>query len=248
MWNNYTFIAELVGTFVLAFGVSGILLATRLKSFTLKGTAAHIFTAAGIALSLLAAVAVGGVFADAGKATWAAHTHGWVNPAVAIMALVGNAGDSAVANDVLPGIVGEIIGAIVAVGLVCLASKLVNEPKVVSIEAKFEVKNSIIGEVLGSALFLGGVAVAVFYGGQHGSYVLAGLIVSVSILAAILGFGHKFALLLNPAVAIAMFISDTVASKAKNIKFNAANMGMSMATNLAVAASIGGVVYGLSQM
>lgn len=246
MWNNYTFIAEMLGTFVLALGVSGVLLATRLKTFGLKGTSAHIFTAMGIALSLFAAVAVGGVLVNnAHTANFKGHVHGWVNPAVAIMALVGDFGGNK--NEVLPAITGEILGALVGVMLVCVASKLVKEPKVVEIEAKYNVTNSIVGEILGSALFLGGVAVAVFYGGA-GSFIEASLIVAVSIAAAILGFGHKFALSLNPAMAIAMFISDTVASKGKNWKFNLANNSISMATNLVVSAVIGGVAYGLIAM
>lgn len=241
MWNNYSFVSELLGTLVLALGVSGILLATRLKAFGLKGTSAHIFTAMGIALSLFAAVMVAGM---APAAAWIGKTHGFANPAVALMHAIGNNNF----NFILPSVAGEILGAMVGVMLVCVASKLVGEPKVVEIEAKYNVKNSIVGEVLGSALFIGGVAVAVFYNNYAGNVGIAALVVSVSIAAAILGFGHKFALSLNPAMAIAMFISDTVASKGKNWKFNLANNSISMATNLVVSAAIGGVAYGLIAM
>lgn len=63
-------------------------------------------------------------------------------------------------HDILPGIVGELAGGIAAVLVAFVGNKLLGCEKPVSQVASINVKESFLGEIPGSVIFLGGVAIA----------------------------------------------------------------------------------------
>ena len=233
MWNNFTFVAELLGTFVLVFGV----IATVKSSKRFEGTTKSIFTALGVGTSLMLAVYVGSMSFGG----FTGHTFGFVNPAVAVMHAAGNA----TADHLLPSLAGEFLGGLLAAVIGwTLWTVLAGDTDEAAADVELDVKNSIVGEIIGSAIFLGGVAIAVFYGGSGNLY---GFIVGASVALALATAGNKFGLVLNPAAGISMFVFDALESKAFKVN-SMLNFLMGAATNVAVGAAIGGTVYGLSQM
>lgn len=239
MWNNYTLVAEMLGAFVLVFGVLATIKTANAKTFNLTGVAKNLFVALGVAISLMLAVYLGEMKFTQG---FSRKTQGWINPAVALMV-------STAAKDFdyfFPAIVGELIGgfAAILIGWMIFSVTKVEQNPVV-LPAKIEIKKSLLGEIAGSSIFLGGIAIAAI-SGALGSANFSGLIVGFSVFVALATFGNNFALLLNPMVGISLMIGDAF-NKGVN-KVYAANFALSLVANLSVAAVIGGVYYGLSQM
>lgn len=229
-------VAELLGSFVLVFGVLATIKASSAKTFNLTGTAKNVFVALGVALSLMAAVYVSGLHPTQG---FVGKAHGWANPAVALMASIGTNNY----DHILPAIAGELIGGLVALAIYLGAEMLMGCEKPTQNVATFAAKESFFGEVSGSIIFLGGVAIAVFCGLD---YSLSGMVVGLSIFASLILVGWRFALLLNPMVGLVLHVK-TIAQKQFQVA-DLKNYGVSLVANLSVAAAIGAVYYGLAQM
>lgn len=226
-------VAELLGSFVLVFGVLATIKASSAKTFNLTGTAKNVFVALGVALSLMAAVYV------AETSFFGTNARGYVNPAVALMDAIGH-------NEwkfFAPALVGEIIGGLVALLVVLVADKIMRCEKPSQNVATFAAKESFFGEVAGSIIFIGGVAIAVF-ANINGNF--SGLIVGLSIFASLILVGWRFALLLNPMVGLVLIVKTAVQKQFQIADLK--NYGVSLVGNLSVAAAIGAVYYGLSQM
>ena len=235
MWNNEIFVAELIGTFVLAFGIGAILYYTKSKVFTLKGSSANIFTAVSIGIILIIAI-----YASVGiEKTWHGQGHGFVNPAAAVMWAVGENDFSIIGESIVGELIGAFIGFVVAKGLIHLAA---NDKTVWSInveeDAKVDWRGSIFGEILGSSIFYAGMAAAVF----GAAVALGPVFVGLGIMAAILILGQRFALMLNPAIGIVAYLDNF-----KNLKAsNASNVAMKAVSDLVVAGSVGAVYFAVS--
>lgn len=161
------------------FGVLATIKASSAKTFSLQGAAKNIFVAAGVALSLMAAVYV----AELNFGKFAGHTYGYANPAVALMHAISS-------NDFhhfLPAIVGEFIGGIVAVLVAFGGNKLMGCEKPAQSVVEFKAKESFFGEIPGAIIFLGGVAIATSTGALNAN--LSGIIVGLSIFAALILVG-----------------------------------------------------------
>ncbi len=228
MWNTSTFVMELLGTLILSFGIYSTIKVSSLKSFSFKGTTRNIFIALGIALSYVIAVYVAAN--KTGK--------GFVNPATALMASIRGSDYSSL----LPAIAGEFAGAFIGVILALLLFRAAKVEKVKYEFTQMKFTVNFHSEMLGSIIFLTGVVASI---SSTEAQSFSGVIVGLSAFAAMLIFGHKFVLLLNPATGLAITLGQLIENKFVGAKAAFINYAIAIFANLAVAASIGGIAYSL---
>ncbi|NQZ66058.1 MAG: aquaporin [Mycoplasmatales bacterium] len=234
MWNTELFIAEMIGTLILAFGISGVLYFTKSKSYTLTGFSSSIFKAFAIGGTLMIAV-----YTAANLERIQINTaHGYVNPAAALMDAIGKSDYSLV----LSAISGELIGAILGFTIIKILVFLSTNDKEIfkinlSKNEKLDWKGSIFGEILGTIIFFSSIAIAVFGGTS-----IPGIVVGLGLIVTLVIFGDRFALMLNPAIGFTAFL-ESFFIKIKNISTNEiGNTLMKISTDMAMASSIGAVV------
>ena len=246
MWNTTLFLAELLGTFVLVFGVVATLHATSKTKFS--GMKLRLVQGVGISLSLTlgvyAAIALGKM-GNYGKAP------GFVNPAVALMHAIGNNNYDLLLSSITGEIIGAILGGVSMFFILCITSTAEQKNGVRSI-FKVEDENvtlkstgkNVIGEIASSAIFLGGVAATAVFGSAGN---IGPLMVGISLFLAIIILGHRFGQLFNPAAGLAMGIMAIAVGKSK-IKVVVANYVAQLIGITAIAAAIGGTYYGFSTL
>ena len=231
MWNNYSFVSEILGTFILVFGV---IASNKTKDkLGLKGYVGGVFTAVTVGIALMLAVYTAEINFNGFKG----NTHGFVNPAVALMHAIGNSNY----DYLLPSVAGEIVGGFAAVGLVYM----ITLPKVQPIaQDVIDVKGSEIREIIGSTIFLGGVAIAVFSGIPAA---LTGIVVGISATLALITVGNSKGALLNPAVGVSLLFQSLLETRNITVAQQVGYM-VPLKVNVAIAAAIGGTYLGLLAM
>jgi len=228
MWNTNIFVMGLLGTLILSFGIYSTIKVSSLKSFSFKGTTRKLFIALGIALSYVIAV-----YVAVSKTTAKA----FVNPATVLMASI----QGGSYNELLPNIAGEFTGAIIGVVLALLLFRAAKVEKVKYEFTQMKFTVNFHNEMMGSIIFLTGVIVSI----SSIDYQFSGVIIGLSAFIAMLIFGHKFVLLLNPATGLAITLGQLIENKFVGAKAAFINYAIAIFANLAVAASIGGIAYSL---
>lgn len=231
MWNWGTFGAEMLGT---AFLVAGILsIGIIIKKYKLANFGEFIFGALFAATTLVGAVAIGESKINGGGG------FGFVNPGVAFMYSIAHNNF----NPLLPSLVGELIGALVIALIFILLTKNSRAKDVAKAdEFKYSFFKTTLGEVIGTSIFFGGIAL-VALGKLTGDGLLIALTVGLSLFIGIV-VSSPFGSLLNIAVGFANLV--VTFAQAEN-KANRTKIALSFANgalvNLAVGATIGGIFF-----
>ena len=235
MWNNYSFVSEILGTFILVFGV---IASNKTKAkLGLKGYIGGVFTAVTVGIALMLAVYT----AEINFGGFKGNSHGFVNPAVALMHAIGNANY----DFLLPSVAGELVGGFAAVilGFVITIAKIGPKAQLVSKDT-IDIKSSDIREIVGSTIFLGGVAIAVFSGIPAAA---TGLIVGLSAILALITVGNSKGALLNPAVGMSLLLESLLETRKVTIA-QLVGYATPLTVNISIAAAIGGTYLGLMAM
>lgn len=243
MWDTKVFAFELVGMVVLMLAVIGSI--TVAKKYKLQGIASVSFGAATCGLGLMAAIMIGN----------AAGT-GFINPGATLLIAVLRTGETnTIWNEVmLSAMVGQFV-AVISVAVVFVLARLVlkacmKEESAYLFEA-FASDTSfakpgktIIGEMMGTAIFFGTIMmVARFSGAADGS--LIAITVSLGLVGAIFATSNLGSML-NPGVGFGLMLIKTMTTMGKGFKFDFANYSLGAIANYAMAAAIGGIGYGLA--
>ncbi|TCG10923.1 aquaporin [Mycoplasma todarodis] len=237
MWNSAVFVAELLGTLFLVLGALSVVITSKSSAMKdLKGKS--IFVAAGIGVALMLAIYVTlGYEKKAGVGAT-----GWVNPAATLAVCLANGSwDSALA-----GLAGQLTGALVGGFVFVIIAFMVSDLKTVITEtlAFPEGENNVLTmgtmELVGSSLFVGGIAtVAAFGVAENVTPVIVGLFITLVLLT----IGSKYALVLNPAAFLMPMIAGLVLSRPSNGKAVAINVTVGITACLAAAAMVGGIAH-----
>ena len=256
MWSNALFFGELFGTLFLAFGLMSIAGISRRWGQDISSAAKFIFQVIASGLVLMIAVYVAIAFEDwindLKAATIAVDNvslsvkntngHGFVNPAVAIMAAIGKSEGSII----LPSLVGELVGAILGVILAYVLLNMTTgkeESKTFASELSPFVQPEkatkiLFGEFFAATIFLGGIAASAVFTNSNS---IAALTVGLSLIVALLIFDNDFVLLLNPAIGLAFNLVSLkfLWRQRIDVKNMFLNYSLALSANLSVASIIG---------
>ena len=245
MWNTTIYLSELIGTFVLLFGVVATVHAS--SKTKLSGIKLRLVQGLGIGFSLAFAVYTALAFAKAGNTIGT----GFVNPAVALLEAIGNDNYDLLLSSITGEIVGAIAGTLVMFGILYITSAKDERVDLISIfkveDKKITIEGAgvnVLGEIASSAIFLGGVAATAVFGVAGP---IAPLMVGMSNMIAIVILGHKFGQLFNPAAGLAMSMCAIAIGRSK-IKVVLHGYLSQLVGITLIAAAIGGTYYGFANI